>query len=177
MRIADLSDAVAEKMLADRRRSDLAAEKVASRIVADVRKRGDQALFAWTHQLDHVRLTPKSLWVRSGIDKDARQRRSLAANSAAQVTPGLRAALEHAARNIRRVAERQLPRSWSIAVEPGVRVGQRVTPLDTIGCYVPGGRHSLVSTLLMTAVPAQVAGVKRIVVACPKANPALFAVA
>ena len=80
----------------------------------------------------------------------------------------MRAALEHAARNIRRVAEQQRPRSWSIDVEPGVRVGQRVTPLDTIGCYIPGGRFSLVSTLLMTAVPAQVAGVRRIVVACPR---------
>jgi histidinol dehydrogenase len=86
-------------------------------------------------------------------------------------------AIEHAARNIRRVAEQQRPRPWSITVEPGVRVGQRVTPLDTIGCYIPGGRFSLVSTLLMTAVPAQVAGVRRIIVACPKANPALLAAA
>ena len=85
--------------------------------------------------------------------------------------------MKHAARNIRRVAEAQLPRSWSMTVEPGVRVGQRVTPLDTIGCYVPGGRFSLVSTLLMTAVPARVAGVRRIVVACPKPNAALLAVA
>ena len=86
-------------------------------------------------------------------------------------------AIEHAARNIRRVAEQQRPRSWTITVEPGVRVGQRVTPLGTIGCYIPGGRFSLFSTLLMTAIPAQVAGVKRIVVACPKPSPALLAAA
>ena len=86
-------------------------------------------------------------------------------------------AIEHAARNIRRVAEEQRPRSWTITVEPGVRVGQRVTPLETIGCYIPGGRFSLFSTLLMTAIPAQVAGVKRIVVACPKPSPALLAAA
>jgi len=86
-------------------------------------------------------------------------------------------AIEHAARNVRRVAEQQRPRSWTITVEPGVRVGQRVTPLGTIGCYIPGGRFSLFSTLLMTANPAQVAGVKRIVVACPKPSPALLAVA
>src|SRR5258708_449072 len=86
-------------------------------------------------------------------------------------------AIEHAARNIRRVAERQLPRSWTMTVESGVRVGQRVTPLETIGCYMPGGRFSLLSTLLMTAIPAQVAGVTRIVVACPKASPALLAAA
>ena len=64
-----------------------------------------------------------------------------------------------------------------MTVEPGVRVGQRVTPLDAIGCYVPGGRFSLVSTLLMTAVPARVAGVKRIVVACPRPNLAVLAAA
>ncbi len=58
-----------------------------------------------------------------------------------------------------------------------MRVGQRVTPLGTIGCYIPGGRFSLFSTLLMTAIPAQVAGVKRIVVACPKPSPALLAAA
>ena len=86
-------------------------------------------------------------------------------------------AIEHAARNIRRVAEEQRPRSWTMTVEPGVRVGQRVTPLGTIGCYIPGGRFSLFSTLLMTAIPAQVAGVKRIVVACPKPSPALLAAA
>ena len=86
-------------------------------------------------------------------------------------------AIEHAARNIRRVAEQQRPRSWTVTVEPGVRVGQRVTPLGTIGCYIPGGRFSLFSTLLMTAIPAQVAGVKRIVVACPKPSPALLAAA
>ncbi len=58
-----------------------------------------------------------------------------------------------------------------------MRVGQRVTPIDTIGCYIPGGRFSLVSTLLMTAIPAQVAGVSRIIVACPRPNAALLVAA
>jgi histidinol dehydrogenase len=62
-------------------------------------------------------------------------------------------------------------------VEPGVLVGQRVTPIDKIGCYIPGGRFSLFSTLLMTAIPAQVAGVKRIIVACPKPSSALLVAA
>ncbi len=100
-----------------------------------------------------------------------------AARGTRAVPKELRAALEHAARNIRRVAEAQLPRSWSFEVERGVRVSQRVAPIDTIGCYIPGGRFSLVSTLLMTAIPAQVAGVRRIVVACPHPNAALLAVA
>ncbi len=140
---------------------------MAAKIIADVRRRGDAALFAWTQTLDRRKLTAKSLWI------GAAERRA----ALRQISPRLRAALEHAARNIRRVAEKQLPREWNLLVEPGVRVRQRVTPLDAVGCYVPGGRFSLVSTLLMTAVPAQVAGVRRIVVACPKPNVAVLAAA
>ncbi len=122
---------------------------------------------AWTRRLDDIRLTPRNIWL------SLNERRA----AARTIPKDLRAALEHAARNIRRVAEAQLPRSWSIAVEPGVRVSQRVSAIDTIGCYIPGGRFSLVSTLLMTAIPAQVAGVRRIVVACPRPNAALLAAA
>jgi histidinol dehydrogenase len=167
MRILALSDRVAGEILAARQRGNAAAERVSARIVADVRRRGDAALFSWARRLDGARLTPRTLWVSAAERRAARH----------GVSRELRSALERAARNIRRVAEQQRPRSWSIAVEPGVRVGQRATPLDTIGCYIPGGRFSLVSTLLMTAVPAQVAGVRRIVVACPKANAALLAAA
>lgn len=167
MRILRLTSRMGEKMLAARHRRDVRAEAVASRIVGDVRRRGDKALFAWTRRLDDIRLTPRNLWL------SLNKRRA----AARTIPKDLRAALEHAARNIRRVAEAQLPRSWSIAVEPGVRVSQRVSAIDTIGCYIPGGRFSLVSTLLMTAIPAQVAGVRRIVVACPRPNAALLAAA
>ncbi len=167
MRILKLTDAVAEKFLARRSLHDAAAERVAARILADVRKNGDAALFRWALRLDGLRLTRKSLWIsRAEIRAASRN-----------VPRDLLRAIEHAARNIRLVAEEQLPRSWTITVEPGVRVGQRVAPLGTIGCYIPGGRFSLFSTLLMTAIPAQVAGVKRIVVACPKPSPALLAAA
>ena len=167
MRILRLTSRLEEKILAVRHRRDARAEAVSSRIVGDVRRRGDAALFSWTRRLDDVRLTPRKLWVGSS------ERRA----GSRSVPKELRAALEHAARNIRRVAEEQLPRSWSIEVERGVRVSQRVAAIDTIGCYIPGGRFSLVSTLLMTAIPAQVAGVRRIVVACPHPNAALLAVA
>jgi histidinol dehydrogenase len=167
MRILKLTDAVAAKFLARRSSHDAAAERIAARILADVRKNGDPALFRWALRLDGFRLTRKSLWItRAEIRAASRN-----------VPRDLVRAIEHAARNIRRVAEEQRPRSWTITVEPGVRVGQRVTPLGTIGCYIPGGRFSLFSTLLMTAIPAQVAGVKRIVVACPKPSPALLAAA
>jgi histidinol dehydrogenase len=167
MRILKLTDAVAAKFLTRRSSHDADAERVAIRILADVRKNGDAALFRWALRLDGLRLTRKSLWItRAEIRAASRN-----------VPRDLVHAIEHAARNILRVAEEQRPRSWTITVEPGVRVGQRVTPLGTVGCYIPGGRFSLFSTLLMTAIPAQVAGVKRIVVACPKPSPALLAAA
>jgi histidinol dehydrogenase len=167
MRLLQLTDAVAERLLSARRSGDAAADRVAAGIIADVRRRGDAALFAWSRRLDGLRLTPSTLWVpRRDIESAAKA-----------VSPALRDALAHAARNIRAVAEKQRPRPWTAMVEPGVRVSQRVVPLETIGCYVPGGRFSLVSTLLMTVVPAQVAGVKRIIVACPRPNPALLAAA
>ena len=167
MRILKLTDSAAAKFFARRGSPDAAAEQAASRILAGVRRNGDAALFRWARCLDGVRLTRDTIWVSR---VELRAARSI-------VPRELLRAIEHAARNIRRVAERQLPRSWTIAVEPGVRVGQRVTPLGIIGCYVPGGRFSLFSTLLMTAIPAQVAGVKRIVVACPQPSPALLAAA
>jgi histidinol dehydrogenase len=167
MRVITLTDAVAAKFLARRSSHDAAAEKIAARIVSDVRKNGDAALFRWALRLDGLRLARKSLWISPAEIRVAGR----------GVPRELVRAIEHAARNIRRVAERQRPRSWTITVEPGVRVGQRVTPLGTIGCYIPGGRFSLFSTLLMTAIPAQVAGVKRIVVACPKPSPALLVAA
>jgi len=167
MRILKLTDAVADKFLARRSSHDAAADRIAARILADVRKNGDAALFRWISRLDGLSLTQKSLWIsRTEIRAAIRN-----------VPRDLLRAIEHAARNIRQVAEKQRPRSWTITVEPGVRVGQRVTPLGTIGCYIPGGRFSLFSTLLMTAIPAQVAGVKRILVACPKPSPALLAAA
>jgi histidinol dehydrogenase len=167
MRIVKLTDSVAAKFFARRSSHDAAAEKIASRIVSEVRRGGDAALFRWAHKLDGLGLSRKTLWISRAEMRAARK----------NVSPDLLRAIEHAAKNIRRVAERQLPRSWTMTVEPGVRVGQRVTPLNTIACYIPGGRFSLFSTLLMTAIPAQVAGAKRIVVACPKASPALLAAA
>lgn len=167
MRILKLTDAVVTKFLARRSSHDAAADQIAARILADVRKNGDAALFRWAFRLDGLRLSRRSLWItRTEIRAASRN-----------VPRELLRAIEHAARNIRRVAEEQRPHSWTITVEPGVRVGQRVTPLGTIGCYIPGGRCSLFSTLLMTTIPAQVAGVKRIVVACPKPSLALLAAA
>jgi len=75
------------------------------------------------------------------------------------------------------VARRQIPRSWRATVAPGVGIEQRVTPLDRVACYVPGGRYPLPSTLLMTVIPARVAGVAEILVACPRPEPVVMAAA
>lgn len=167
MRILALTDSIERKFLASRRASSREAERVARRIVDDVRRRGDAALFAWTKRLDRVALTPRTMWVSRAEMAKARK----------SVSRDFIAAIRHAARNIRAVARRQLPQEWAIEVEPGVRAGQRVRPIESIGCYLPGGRFSLVSTLLMTVIPAQEAGVRRIVVVSPQPGAALLAAA
>src|SRR3984893_10286665 len=166
MRIVRLTKNVERALLRGRRERDEKAHRVAARIIADVRKRGDAAIREWTKKFDGVDLRA-GMWVSSReIDE--------AANGVAKET---RLAIEHAARNIRVVAERQLPRAWTLEVEPGVEVSQIVRPIEAVGCYVPGGRFSLLSTLLMTVIPALVAGVKRIVVVSPKPNAELLAAA
>ncbi len=98
-------------------------------------------------------------------------------DGAARVDPAVRRALRRAAANIARVAFRQIPKHWDLEVAPGVSVEQRVEPIARVGCYVPGGRFPLPSSLLMTAVPARVAGVREIIAVCPRAEPAVMAAA
>jgi len=167
MRILKLTPGVERKLLAARVSHDQEAQAVAARIIADVRKRGDAALLAWTKELGQADLTANDLWISQ---KEIRA-------AALQVSPDFLRAVRQAAGNIRRVAEKQLPRSWSLEVQAGVRISQRVLPIESIGAYIPGGSALLISTLLMTAIPAQVAGVQRIVAVCPRANNELLAVA
>ncbi len=167
MRVLPLTKATEEKVLASRRASSRAADRVAARIVADVRRRGDAALFSWTKRFDGVALSPRSVWVSPAEFKSAHR----------TVSKNFLAAVDHAARNIRAVASQQRPKEWTIEVEPGVRAGQRVRAIDSIGCYLPGGRFSLVSTLLMAVIPAQEAGVREIVVVSPQPGAALLAAA
>ena len=166
MRIVKLTKNVERALLRGRRERDEKAHRVAARIIADVRKRGDVAIREWTKKFDGVDLRP-GMWVSSRDIQKARK----------DIAEETRLAMEHAARNIRVVAERQLPREWTLEVEPGIEISQVVRPIEAIGCYVPGGRFSLLSTLLMTVIPAQVAGVKRIVVVSPKPNTELLAAA
>ena len=145
------------KRLANRGALDLArAEKTAAKIVNDVRKSGDPAVLRYSRKFDGF--TGKTMRVSESEINAAWQ----------QVTPEFRQALETAARNIRRFCEWQKPQEWMRDVQPGLKLGQLVRPLESVGCYVPGGRHPLPSTLMMTVIPAQVAGVPRIVVVSPR---------
>src|SRR5205085_8758534 len=93
------------------------------------------------------------------------------------LAPEFRAAVDTAAGNIRAYAEMQRPREWTKSVRPGLQLGQIIRPLDTVAAYIPAGRYPLPSTVLMTVVPAQVAGVPNICVACPKAVNEVFGAA
>jgi histidinol dehydrogenase len=127
------------------------------RIVEDVREGGDRALLAARAHFDGVpRKEP--LRIAPGDLHRAWQ----------ETSPELHAALKLAARNITEFAKRQLPQEWDTEPVPGVKTGQRIRPLAAVGCYVPSGRHPLPSSLLMTAIPAMVAGVKRIVIVSPR---------
>ena len=136
------------------------------RIVSDVRKGGDRALLRYAAKFDRL-AGPKALRVT--------QKEMAAAWKA--LDPALRDALTTAAKQIRGFAKLQLPKSWNKSTVEGLTTGQLVRPLQSVGCYVPSGRHPLPSTLLMTAIPAQVAGVKRIVVVSPKPAPETLAAA
>lgn len=130
-------------------------EDRAGQIVNDVRHGGDQALRRYAERFDGLS-AEQSLQVSERELEDARK----------SLSSQVRKSLTQAAQNIRRFSEWQMPRSWT-RTRGGIALGQTVIPLDAVGCYVPGGRYPLLSTVLMTVIPAQVAGVKKIRVVSP----------
>jgi histidinol dehydrogenase len=137
------------------------ARAAATRIVEDVRRRGDAALFDLARRFDGVRLD--SLEVP----------RATLAGALDALDRNLRRAMERSATNIARVHEAFRPRGGEVEVEPGVTVGRRCDPLSRVGVYAPGGRASYPSSVLMAAIPARVAGVGEIILASPPAEGAL----
>jgi len=159
----------AEMLAALERRGGAALDAVlpaVRRIVSDVRKRGDRALLRYAAQFDGL--------AGAGAMRVTQNEMAAAWDA---IDPALRYALSTAAEQIRTFAERQLPASWNLSTIDGLTTGQLVRPLGSVGCYVPSGRHPLPSTLLMTAIPAQVAGVERIAVVSPKPAPETLAAA
>ncbi len=141
------------------------AEAVVAPILESVRERGDAALVEYARKFDglegdSVRVAPERL----------RQ-------AAAAIDASLREAVDLAGKQIRAYAKRQLPKEWSEEVSGGIRLGQIVRPLESIGAYIPGGRYPLPSTLMMTVIPAQEAGVKTVSACSPALSPATLGVA
>ncbi|HVA63181.1 MAG TPA: histidinol dehydrogenase [Terriglobales bacterium] len=196
MEVDGEADAAKLRRLLARPEADLRrAERVAAAVVADVRRRGDVALARWARRfgdpaaksvLDHPRAAKGAATNGSGRERSPRSREAQAswrvpqselAEAWRSAPPALRRALRQAQRNLEQMARWQMPRPFLRTMAPGVRVGQQVRPLASVGCYVPGGRYPLPSTLLMTATPARVAGVKRIVAVCARPEPAVLAAA
>jgi histidinol dehydrogenase len=140
-------------------------EPAVRKIVDEVRRNGDAALLKYARQFDGLD-RPQSVRVCESEIKNAWKR------APAQ----LQTALRKAANNIREFCEWQKPKAWTKS-RNGISLGQLIRPLDSVGCYVPGGRFPLVSTLLMTVIPAQVAGVKNIRVVSPRPPAEVFAAA
>jgi histidinol dehydrogenase len=146
---------------------DLAeVEPAVRRIVSNVRRKGDSALRRYARRWDGLG-SSEPLRVPETDLHEAWQR----------TPPELQDAIAQAAANIRTYCEWQKPEEWRREIQPGVSVGQLVRPIEAVGCYVPGGRYPLPSTLLMTVIPAQVAGVPQIRVVSPRPAQATLAAA
>ena len=126
--------------------------------------------------MQHFAATPKD-GTASRRNNHLRVSEKELATALTSIPANLRHALETAAHNIRKFAEWQKPQEFTREIQPGLQVGQIIRSLDSVGCYVPGGRYPLPSSLLMTVIPAQVAGVPRIVVCSPRPAPETLAAA
>ncbi len=144
-------------------------EQVVAAIIADVQKRGNAAVFDYTQRFDGLKLTAKSLFVsQAEIDE-----------AYALIDDDVKKAVASSKHNIHAFAKRSMRKDWKTKNRQGVEVGERFTPYDRVGVYVPGGKAPLVSTALMTAAFAQAAGVPEILAATPagsdgKVNPSLL---
>jgi histidinol dehydrogenase len=156
-----------DRLLLARKTSLEEAEPVVRRILDDVRREGDRALLRYTRKFDGVDLRQEGCTVSAREVREAYRK----------VPRSVIAALRVAARNIRAAAACQLPRPWQAANGAGVKLGQLVRPLDRVACYIPGGRFPLPSSVLMSVIPAQVAGVKEIAITSPRPAPAVLVAA
>ncbi len=165
--IRSQDEAALARLVKSRQAQEAQTEKIVRRIVEDVRRHGDAALIRLTRKFDRIDLRREGFLVTPEEVRQAYQ----------HVSKDFISAVRQAARNVRTAARRQLPRAWMGSTSPGVKVGQVVRPLDRVACYVPGGRFPLPSTVLMSVIPAQVAGVSDIVVTSPKPAPAVLVTA
>ncbi|MFQ5680936.1 MAG: histidinol dehydrogenase [Candidatus Omnitrophota bacterium] len=132
-------------------------EKIVRRILDDVRSSGDYALLKYIRRFDRVEFTPKQLRVTQAEISGAYQ----------NISPDFVSTLKLVIDNVHRFYKRQIKKSWRAKSGEGVILGEKVTPLDKVGVYVPAGTAPLVSSVYMTVLPAKIAGVRRIVLASP----------
>ena len=132
-------------------------EGTVAQIVDDIREKGDEALFAYTEKFDHIRLDPESVKVTEAEIEEAYR----------SVDPALLDVIRKALVNIRTYHEKQRRYSWFDSQENGILLGQKITPLQRVGVYVPGGKAVYPSSVLMNVVPAKVAGVPQIIMTTP----------
>ena len=132
-------------------------EGTVAQIVDDIREKGDEALFAYTEKFDHIRLDPESVKVTEAEIEEAYR----------AVDPALLDVIRKALVNIRTYHEKQRRYSWFDSQENGILLGQKITPLQRVGVYVPGGKAVYPSSVLMNVVPAKVAGVTQIIMTTP----------
>ena len=153
---ADFEDRFAQ-LLAGNDILDQALTADVAKILNDVRDNGETALLAYTNRFDRRNAGPGDLEITDAALDQAME----------SIPQDLRRALEDAARRITAYHRHQTGRSWSFEDPDGSTLGQRVTPLDRVGVYVPGGKAAYPSTVLMNALPAKVAGVGEIVMTVP----------
>lgn len=141
------------------------AENIVRPILEAVRKRGDKALLEYARKFDGF------------AGKSVRVPQQTLDAAAKRLTPSFRAAVKTSSAHIQAYAKTQMPRDGQVEVSPGIRLGQVVRPLDTVAAYIPSGRYPLPSTVLMTVIPARVAGVPNICVATPRGVDEIFGTA
>ena len=147
-----------KKLLAFEDSQDAEIDITVNTIIADIKKRGDEALLEYTRRFDHLDATSVD---QLELPKERLQKALL------ELPVAQRKPLEQAAERVRRYHEKQLSKSWSYTEPNGTMLGQKITPLDRVGLYVPGGKASYPSSVLMNAIPAKVAGVGELIMVVP----------
>ena len=151
-------DAALKKLLAFEDSQDAAVDTTVNTIIANIKERGDEALLEYTRRFDHLDATSVA---QLELPKERLQKALL------ELPVAQRKPLEQAAERVRRYHEKQLSQSWSYTEPNGTTLGQKITPLDRVGLYVPGGKASYPSSVLMNAIPAKVAGVGELIMVVP----------
>lgn len=135
-------------------------EATVANVISDVVENGDQALFRYTQEFDHFDVEARGLEVRPARLKQALEK----------IHPTQRDALEYAVERVRGYHQKQLAESWSYTEADGTQLGQKITPMKRVGVYVPGGKATYPSSVIMNAIPAKVAGVKELIMVSPTPN-------